>query len=553
MEFSATTVNKVRTSRTSSNFGRAKTNFSQDDAGSACRGAINMRIAQLHMDAHDKLRFEILGKASVKYHLKANHEVEAKRWVWALNNAIRWGKDEAKADAQRQSQNNELLKQAKLGQIDELHVGDIKHSKPQTSKLANKGVGFEGLSGLRHASTKATYDAYDEDDDAATSVDMSAAGDDALRPMISAGSERRFDDDANSIDIQQPIQRDAFMIAAHSAKLQLDLMAQMSAALQHERSRNPTTLISQPSVAEALESFEDAVSNLRGLVGDLNKIARDRESFWHNKLEREANVRRLWEDSMTRVAIEHEDLENRMGASEEKHKRTRRALREALEAPSAGRTDSLRGMQVEDSLPSPTYETPNAMQLGAASTVPPPEQNRFRRKSTIAEMANLSDDDDDDDEEFFDAVDAGEVEVVRNMPISSAVPFMAAMPPSTATVPTSTAAMSHSIASMPPSTATMTTRATEPSIHDRPLPAQATRNASIKAEAVPQEERSVPQEEPVATKDELMKLSWKGYEDPVRKRLKMDADDRPKISLWVSTFRVNITLLISSIEQSYID
>ncbi|KAK2841645.1 hypothetical protein FQN49_006049, partial [Arthroderma sp. PD_2] len=45
----------------------------QDDAGSACRGAINMRIAKLNMDAQDKTRFEILGKSSVKYHLKANH------------------------------------------------------------------------------------------------------------------------------------------------------------------------------------------------------------------------------------------------------------------------------------------------------------------------------------------------------------------------------------------------------------------------------------------------------------------------------------------------
>ena len=28
--------------------------------------------------------------------------------------------------------------------------------------------------------------------------------------------------------------------------------------------------------------------------------------------------------------------------------------------------------------------------------------------------------------------------------------------------------------------------------------------------------------------------SFKGYENGIRKRLKMDADDRPKISLWVS-------------------
>jgi hypothetical protein len=31
-----------------------------------------------------------------------------------------------------------------------------------------------------------------------------------------------------------------------------------------------------------------------------------------------------------------------------------------------------------------------------------------------------------------------------------------------------------------------------------------------------------------------LSASFKGYEDGIRKRLKMDADDRPKISLWVS-------------------
>ena len=32
-----------------------------------------------------------------------------------------------------------------------------------------------------------------------------------------------------------------------------------------------------------------------------------------------------------------------------------------------------------------------------------------------------------------------------------------------------------------------------------------------------------------------IKASFKGYEDPIRKRFKMEADNRPKISLWVNT------------------
>ena len=36
----------------------------------------------------------------------------------------------------------------------------------------------------------------------------------------------------------------------------------------------------------------------------------------------------------------------------------------------------------------------------------------------------------------------------------------------------------------------------------------------------------------------VIQPSFKGYEEPVRQRLKMDSDNRPKISLWVSYSRL---------------
>lgn len=105
-------------------------------------------------------------------------------------------------------------------------------------------------------------------------------------------------------------------------------------------------------------------------------------------------------------------------------------------------------------------------------------RDQGRRKSTIADLTNLSDSDSDEDEEFFDAVDAGEVEVVDVMPPSS-----------------------------PP-----------------PLAKGGTTDQK------PSDQRNLREE-----KLGDIKLSFKGYEDPIRKRFKMEADNRPKISLWVST------------------
>jgi hypothetical protein len=85
----------------------------------------------------------------------------------------------------------------------------------------------------------------------------------------------------------------------------------------------------------------------------------------------------------------------------------------------------------------------------------------------MMEVTNLSESESEDDEEFFDAVDAGEVDVAPTLPPSS------------------------------------------PPLYKEKalLPAEATG-----LDLTP---------------------SFKGYENGIRQRLKMDADDRPKISLWV--------------------
>jgi oxysterol-binding protein 1 len=82
-----------------------------------------MRIAKLNVDPQDKLRLEIHGKASVKYHLKANHQVEAKRWYWALNNAIQWTKDEDREEQKRVDRESEVLQKAKADR-DKRHARD---------------------------------------------------------------------------------------------------------------------------------------------------------------------------------------------------------------------------------------------------------------------------------------------------------------------------------------------------------------------------------------------------------------------------------------------
>ncbi|OGE49814.1 hypothetical protein PENARI_c019G10267 [Penicillium arizonense] len=456
----------------------------QDDAGSACRGAINMKIARLNMDAQDKTRFEIHGKSSVKYHLKANHVVEAKRWFWSLNNAIQWAKDEAKEEERQRSKNADLLRQAKIDQT-EGRVADapsesgLSH-KPSTKGLAPPSLGGASSSGTRLSTyaSRTTLDIPGGDEDSSVyggSYDQSAPNDmNRSISHVTTGPEgdddEEFVDYASSHDNEMPAaDKDALNITAQSAKLQLDLLANVAASLQSEKAKNPEMTIADPALEQALGAYEAAVSSLKGLVQNLLKISRDRDSYWQSRLSREESIRQMWEESMARVAREHEELQSKMGESEEKRKRTKRALKEALESatgssrsisgPSRVPTEgpSLEASQIEAGVPEKAEEERTAEQPQTKPTL-------SRKPSKLSSLY----DSESDGEEFFDAIEAGEIEVEDF-------------------------------------------NKTEDHKVEEP------KDESAKLRAV---------------KSSVIKPSFRGYEEPVRERLKMDADDRPKISLW---------------------
>lgn len=451
-----------------------------------------MRIGKLHMDAKEKLTFEIHGKSSVKYYLKANHEVEAKRWFWSLNNAIQWAKDEAREENKRQKLENERIKDARSEQLDR-----------QQTRQSLDIAGRPSMSGTT-AAPSMTSDSLAIPEGSV--YEPSLAGDDLQARMghrahTASGDS---DDDADYLDEDssqhnvRPANKDAFNITAQSAKMQLDLLASVSTNLQRERQRNPQIALSATDVENALVSYDTAVGNLRGLLMDMLKIHKDHDAYWQHRLDREANVRRLWEESMARAAREQEELESKIGESEDKRKRTKRALRDALEGGSvSGMTSvharSRRGTQAATG-PAASKKLAEAVQdievgkdgravAEETSVLSPPQ-----RRMTLGELTNedLSDDDSDMDEEFFDAVDAGEVEVVGEMP-----------------------------------------RVASPT----PTPGVPVRGVERRIDGAVAEEKGM--ELTRGTKAEEIEKSYKGYEDGIRKKLNLNADNRPKVSLWV--------------------
>ena len=436
---------------------------------------MNMRIAKLSMDSSDKTKFEILGKSSVKYHLRANHSVEAKRWFWALNNAIQWAKDEAREEDRKASKESAarqaIAERAKDAAMDTEPEMPTSYKSALSTKGAGVSIDNTSKPSIRLPPGVAASTVGDDNVSAYDSYEVSIIDDPQKKQAVLPGEADLDDEELDEESVQMKhIPKDAFNITAHSASMQLEMLAQVSQAMRDQTATNPATPISEPIVGQALETYASAVQSLKSMVGDLLRIARDRDSYWQYRLDRESDLRRLWEESMAQVAKDQEALEGRIGESEEKRKRTKKALRDALDE-STG-TLPQRSVVFQDAAESRiTPEAVSSQELDLSQDEPAPSQKFKRRRSTIAAFTELSDSDSDADEEFFDAVGAGEVPV-ESMPVS---------PP-----PTSTSAVQTPASSL-----------------------QKDRVAEIQT-------------------------SFIGYEDEVRKRLAMDNDDRPTISLWVS-------------------
>jgi hypothetical protein len=342
---------------------------------------------------------------------------------------------------------------------------ETRRNSTQTNRLAPQGNSWKAP-GPKVAFTSGSAD--DDDGTAYGSYEASFMGDLTKVPSNTVNQlDADGDDDEEygdgSSDREAPASKDAFEITAQSAKLQLDMMGQVNAALQSEQSKNPTLSISDPVAIQAVQTYDSSIRNLKGLVGDLLKISKDRDAYWQYRLDREADMRRMWEDSMAQVAREQEILEARVGESEEKRKLTKRVLREVIQSTSRpeSRGEGSKAQEFTEALEQVSLNN-DGTALRRMSTA----ACSIRRKSLLAEVGPLSESDSEAEDEFFDAIDAGEVEVA---PL--------------------------------------------------PLPSKPSRDAEkaalVKAGGLD------------------LSPSFRGYENGIRLKLAMDADDRPKISLWV--------------------
>ncbi|KAF9927719.1 hypothetical protein BGZ65_006642, partial [Modicella reniformis] len=337
----------------------------QEDAGNACRGSINLRIAKVWIDSNDQQRFDIIGKGSIRYHLKAGHANEAKRWIFALTQSKQWIEE---------TSGNDRSSMLEPRQSFSLSGADTFRSKAADTAITR------GRTVIK---------------DSASSMARSQ------RSRSSSISQEESVVDTNTLP-----HAESFVTMNNYVQTQIQIQAGFIEDLIRAQRAAEVSEDSQ-IMKLTLASHESSLA-LKNSIQKLHKMTQDREAYWKHILEQESQKRELWEESLRVLSEEQQEMQRVLKRAEESNRKMKknRSLRSKASTPNLHANVTL-----DASIPASIYD--NATQ-GFETAALDSTQSPQKMSSDSAQPAEEDDEDDYDSEsesgdEFFDAVGDGDI------------------------------------------------------------------------------------------------------------------------------------------------
>jgi len=241
----------------------------QNDAGQSCRGAISLQIATVIHDKTDSLRFEIRSE-SARYHLRAGHPSEAKKWVSVLQESVRWFKANSTVGGTGGTSIHDLGSTASLSRVNSSLSSSALESRTSLD-LDNLSPSPSGDQ-LRHRHSRMT---------SASSIASRTPSEDESDSL----EERRGPPNSESIG---PL--------VNTLRTKLNLALELVTAGGADRSHQ--------------ETLRHALIGLQTDLDDYAKMTEDREKYWRGRFEKEVEAKRLWEENITLLAKQQAEMEN---------------------------------------------------------------------------------------------------------------------------------------------------------------------------------------------------------------------------------------------------
>ena len=235
----------------------------RDDAENACRGAINLRIAEINYNKKNPKQFDVKGKGFKRCRVKAKNEKIARDWVYQLNLSKQWAEDQPESLA-----NGLPDPSSTLGVTS--HRESTYQSRMSVDRFSSDQMG-------------ATSDPHTNN--AAATPSTSSAN-----PFV--GSHRPTSPSPSGASAQSTMSNhpllESLQVASNNLKNQLCLQSFLIKSLIGELKKvQSTSHAAQESIAEYEETAAKSSSDIFQQLEDLEKLTSTNQRDWQVRLRSE--------------------------------------------------------------------------------------------------------------------------------------------------------------------------------------------------------------------------------------------------------------------------
>ncbi|BEI80271.1 hypothetical protein CcaverHIS002_0108000 [Cutaneotrichosporon cavernicola] len=468
----------------------------REDEEVACRGSIALATARIS-PSPDGTRFEISSKMTTsvpKIIVKSNLRGEIARWAQAIRLNMefyskdrqlqRSGSNAGVDHSDARSTKSSIGPLASLGgpsasgsrgisaTLNELPASDqFLHPSLKRTPTSLSGISSKSKSGTRTQNTEVPPvpllpDRSRRHAPSSRKRDNSPGGNTTASELDKSDSDKDTDDGMSGPETVP--HESEFELSMLNLTAQLELTQQLVDSMVVSPDipdRSSVHGSSSPSrQRQVKEALRQSIATLNGLVQRQHGMTQDRERYYQNRIKRELQTRKLWEENLLAVAEQQAETETQLNEAAKDNEKKRRALRQArsvlaelsLSQPASpgmeGRDPELSILGGAFTAPpathhpaigdfAPSFALPPAEEAAPATGASPNLRRSISRRS-ISNRASVSlgrrasigqynrgsigrrqsisfqdidhvvaaiDDSEDDDDEFFDAIETGTI------------------------------------------------------------------------------------------------------------------------------------------------
>lgn len=258
-------------------------------------------------------------------------------------------------------------------------------------------------------------------------------------PMLSSPASLRPHDDSvdnssiNSLHEENLSNRapheENFMLLANSAKAQVETTSSLLATLNVEEGA-----AADAQQVEVVHALRQSVKRVQAMLEEYVDQVTDREKWFCRRYEAEIEARQLWEDNLTNLAKQHVELEQELQKEAQKGSRRKKELRN-LQA--RGSSPSLTALNSQPTSPKSASKLVESREKDQevhgrdrSNTIRPPQgttgvgvggaanANEEHVAAKDATYQYVEESSDEEDDEFFEAVEAGTLDMSVDPPLT---------------------------------------------------------------------------------------------------------------------------------------